>query len=76
MADQSAGSVGNMAMAKCRGACRQMKPIAGLGSDGRCLDCRLAPLQNYVPPLSASKRLKRAGISWMEHQRMLDEGQR
>jgi hypothetical protein len=69
-------NAGNPKMAPCRGACGQLKPATGLGSDDRCLDCRLLPISAYEPPLSASKRLRQAGISWMEHQRMVDEKRR
>lgn len=47
---------------KCAGTCGQFRPATVLGSDGRCLDCRMAPTANYVPPLSATQQRKRAGL--------------
>jgi hypothetical protein len=55
-------SPGLPVMRRCQGRCGQYVPETGLGSDGRCLDCRLAPIQTYVPPLSATQRRKRAGL--------------
>jgi hypothetical protein len=48
-------------METCRG-CGLLKPVRGLGSDGRCLDCRLAPILTYEPPLSVTQRRRKAGL--------------
>lgn len=42
---------------KC-GACNGLKPEKGIGDDGRCLDCRLAPIINSQPRLSSTQRAK------------------
>jgi len=54
-------TAGNPEMGQCKG-CGDDKPIEGLGSDGRCLDCRLKPILNYHPPLSHTQRRRRAGL--------------
>lgn len=62
MAEGSAGGAGYPETARCKGKCGQEKPVSGLGSDGRCLDCRLHPTASYVPPLSSTQRRKRSGL--------------
>lgn len=42
----------------CAGSCRLPKPALGLGSDGRCLDCRLEPIRSAEPSYSWSQRRK------------------
>lgn len=54
------GSAANPSMAPCR-TCRLPKPVAGLGSDGRCLDCRLEPIRASQPRLSSTQRRRPNG---------------
>jgi hypothetical protein len=44
----------------CR-SCGGSKPNTGLGSDGRCLDCRLEPIRASQPRLSSTQRKRKNG---------------